>query len=115
MFLICFPASSRCIVMPIAREFNPDVIMVSAGFDAALGHPPPLGGYQLSSECFGHLTKQLMTLANGKIVLVLEGGYDLPAICDSSEICVQALLGEEVSLLSTAIFLVFCLRKKNLK
>ena len=39
------------IVMPIAREFNPEIVMVSAGFDAAAGHPPPLGGYKLSSQC----------------------------------------------------------------
>ena len=37
-----------------------------------------------------------MALANGKVVLVLEGGYDLPSICDASEICVGALLGDEI-------------------
>ncbi len=82
--------------MPIAREFQPEIVLVSAGFDAAMGHPAPLGGYEVSSECFGHLTKQVMTLAGGKCILVLEGGYDLPAICDASEQCVQALLGDEV-------------------
>lgn len=45
---------------------------------------------------FGHLTKQLMTLANGRVVLALEGGHDLTAICDASEACVNALLGNEV-------------------
>ena len=47
---------------------------------------------------FGHMTRQLMPIANGKLVLVLEGGYDLPAICDASEMCQKALLGEEVGL-----------------
>ncbi len=42
------------------------------------------------------MTKQLMTLANGKVVLVLEGGYDLPSICDASETCVGALLGDKI-------------------
>ncbi|KAK3511436.1 hypothetical protein QTP70_008680 [Hemibagrus guttatus] len=42
---------------------------------------------------FGHLTKQLMKLAGGRVVLVLEGGHDLTAICDASESCVAALLG----------------------
>ncbi len=42
------------------------------------------------------MTKQLMTLSNGKLVLVLEGGYDLPSICDASENCVGALLGDEI-------------------
>ena len=46
---------------------------------------------------FGHMTTELQTLAGGKVVLVLEGGYDLPSICDASESCMRALLGEEVS------------------
>ena len=37
--------------MPIAKEFNPDIVLISAGFDAASGHPPPLGGYNVSSAC----------------------------------------------------------------
>lgn len=88
-------AAFRTIVMPIARNYNPDMVIVSAGFDAAAGHPPPLGGYVVSPACFGHLTKELMQLANGKIILALEGGYDLPAICDSAQECVKALLGDE--------------------
>ncbi|XP_046678281.1 histone deacetylase 4 isoform X4 [Homalodisca vitripennis] len=88
-------AAFRTIVMPIAKEFEPEVVMVSAGFDAATGHPPPLGGYKLSPACFGYMTQQLMQLAHGKVVLSLEGGYDLPAICDSAEECVRALLGDD--------------------
>ncbi|PNI24792.1 HDAC4 isoform 18, partial [Pan troglodytes] len=45
---------------------------------------------------FGYLTKQLMGLAGGRIVLALEGGHDLTAICDASEACVSALLGNEL-------------------
>lgn len=37
--------------MPIAREFNPDIVLVSAGFDAACGHDAPLGGYLISPAC----------------------------------------------------------------
>ena len=37
--------------MPIAREFNPDMVLVSAGFDAAIGHPAPLGGYEITPAC----------------------------------------------------------------
>lgn len=50
-------------------------------------HPP---------KGFGHLTRQLMTLAGGRVVLALEGGHDLTAICDASEACVSALLSVEV-------------------
>uniref|UniRef100_A0A670YN40 Histone deacetylase n=1 Tax=Pseudonaja textilis TaxID=8673 RepID=A0A670YN40_PSETE len=86
----------RTIVMPIAHEFAPDIVLVSSGFDAVEGHPAPLGGYNLSAKCFGYLTKQLMGLAGGRIILALEGGHDLTAICDASEACVSALLGNEL-------------------
>lgn len=56
------------------------------------------------------MTKQIMTLANGNVLLCLEGGYDLQSICDASEMCMRALVGEEVSSLyqkfSSAIFFV---------
>ncbi|XP_072833572.1 histone deacetylase 4 isoform X3 [Pogona vitticeps] len=86
----------RTVLMPIANEFAPDVVLVSSGFDAVEGHPAPLGGYNLSAKCFGYLTKQLMGLAGGRIILALEGGHDLTAICDASEACVSALLGNEL-------------------
>uniref|UniRef100_A0A8D3DTB4 Histone deacetylase n=1 Tax=Scophthalmus maximus TaxID=52904 RepID=A0A8D3DTB4_SCOMX len=89
-------AAFRSVVMPIANEFAPDIVLVSSGFDAVEGHPPPLGGYTLTSKCFGYLTRQLMTLAGGRVVLALEGGHDLTTICDASEACVAALLGQEV-------------------
>lgn len=43
------------------------------------------------------MTQQLMNLAGGAVVLALEGGHDLTAICDASEACVAALLGNKVS------------------
>ncbi|XP_068101404.1 histone deacetylase 4 isoform X2 [Hyperolius riggenbachi] len=89
-------AAFRTVVLPIAREFSPEVILVSAGFDAVEGHPTPLGGYKVSAKCFGYLTKQLMGLAGGRVILALEGGHDLTAICDASEACVSALLGNEL-------------------
>lgn len=90
-------AAFRSIVMPIARHFDPDIVLVSAGFDGTDGHLPPLGGYRVSPACFGYMTKQLMTLAKGRVVLALEGGYDLPSICDSAEECVRVLLGDTPS------------------
>ncbi|XP_066224946.1 histone deacetylase 7 isoform X1 [Saccopteryx leptura] len=93
-------AAFRTVVMPIAREFSPDLVLVSAGFDAAEGHPAPLGGYHVSAKCFGYMTQQLMSLAGGAVVLALEGGHDLTAICDASEACVAALLGNKVDPLS---------------
>lgn len=37
--------------MPVAREFDPDMVLVSAGFDALEGHTPPLGGYKVTAKC----------------------------------------------------------------
>uniref|UniRef100_A0A8C3A1D1 Histone deacetylase n=1 Tax=Cyclopterus lumpus TaxID=8103 RepID=A0A8C3A1D1_CYCLU len=96
-------AAFRSVVMPIANEFAPDIVLVSSGFDAVEGHPPPLGGYTLTSKCFGYLTRQLMTLAGSRVVLALEGGHDLTAICDASEACVAALLGQELDPLPKAV------------
>ena len=44
-------AAFRSVVLPIAREFQPDIILVSAGFDAAAGHSPQLGGYKVTAAC----------------------------------------------------------------
>lgn len=45
-FLLC-----RTVVTPVAQEFDPDVVLVSAGFDALEGHAPPLGGYKVTANC----------------------------------------------------------------
>ncbi|WIA13662.1 hypothetical protein OEZ85_007224 [Tetradesmus obliquus] len=78
------------LVLPIAAEFRPDLILVSAGFDAA--DKDPLGHYRVHPECFGHLTALLRPLA--PLGLLLEGGYNLAATAASAEACVRALLGE---------------------
>lgn len=43
------------------------MVLVSAGFDASMGHMPQLGGYRVSPACYGYMTKELMQLANGKV------------------------------------------------
>jgi histone deacetylase 4/5 len=89
-------AAFRVVVMPILREFQPEMIIVSAGFDACMGHAPNLGGYMVTPECFGYLTEQLMSVCGGRVVMALEGGYELRAICACSEACMMTLLGEEI-------------------
>ncbi|XP_031551234.1 histone deacetylase 4-like isoform X2 [Actinia tenebrosa] len=89
-------AAFRSVVMPIAREFDPEIILVSAGFDAATGHSPQLGGYKVTAACFAQLTKQLMELAQGRLVMALEGGYSLPSLCDAAEACLRGLLSQEL-------------------
>ncbi|XP_076800062.1 histone deacetylase 4-like isoform X2 [Clavelina lepadiformis] len=87
-------AAFHAVVLPIAQEFDPDFVLVSSGFSAAKGHPPALGGYTVSPQCFGYLTQSLSHLANGRLVLVLEGGFELQSLSDCSEACVRVLLGD---------------------
>uniref|UniRef100_A0A7N8Y2X4 Histone deacetylase 6 n=1 Tax=Mastacembelus armatus TaxID=205130 RepID=A0A7N8Y2X4_9TELE len=85
-------AAFHHVVMPIAAEFNPGLVLVSAGFDAARGDP--LGGYHVTPEGYAHLTHLLMSLAGGRILLILEGGYNLTSISDSMAMCTSVLLGD---------------------
>uniref|UniRef100_W5L0J4 Histone deacetylase 7b n=1 Tax=Astyanax mexicanus TaxID=7994 RepID=W5L0J4_ASTMX len=85
-------AAFRTVVLPIGRQFSPDVVLVSSEFNAVDGHPASSGGHRVSANCFGFLTQRLMDLAKDGVVLVLEGGHDIMAICDASEACVKALL-----------------------
>ena len=80
------------IVLPVAYEFCPDLVLVSAGFDAARGDP--LGGYRVSPELYGHMTHHLSALAEGRLVLALEGGYNLASISESMYMCARALRGD---------------------
>ncbi|CAF1050158.1 unnamed protein product, partial [Didymodactylos carnosus] len=89
-------AAFRSVVMPILEDFRPQIILVSCGFDGAVGHPHPLGGYELTAMCFAYMTKKLMGLADGKVILVLEGGYELSSLAECVKLCVEALLCKEL-------------------
>ena len=80
------------LIMPIAREYGPDLVMVSAGFDAAAGDP--LGGMNLSPTGYAQMTHALASLAGGKLVVALEGGYNLRSISTSSAAVMSTLLGD---------------------
>uniref|UniRef100_T2MF04 histone deacetylase n=1 Tax=Hydra vulgaris TaxID=6087 RepID=T2MF04_HYDVU len=96
-------AAFQTVVLPVVKEYQPDIILISAGFNAAGGHSDALGGYNVSSACFSYMTKELMQFANGKVVLVLEGGYILQTLCDASESCIRALLGCSTNELSEKV------------
>eukprot|EP00927_Polykrikos_kofoidii_P039089 TRINITY_DN33518_c0_g1_i1.p1 TRINITY_DN33518_c0_g1~~TRINITY_DN33518_c0_g1_i1.p1 ORF type:complete len:879 (+),score=183.86 TRINITY_DN33518_c0_g1_i1:84-2720(+) len=81
------------VLLPIAAEFAPDLVLVSAGFDAAAGDP--IGGCRVTPNGYHALTRRLLGLANGRLVLALEGGYNLDSISASMAACVRALLGED--------------------
>jgi histone deacetylase 6 len=80
------------IVMPIALEFAPELVIISAGFDAAEGDR--LGECHVSPAGYAHMTYMLAGLAGGKLVVALEGGYNVDAIAKSSLAVAKVLLGE---------------------
>ena len=80
------------LIMPVAREFRPQLVIVAAGFDAARGDP--LGGCDVTPVGYAHMTAMLQTLASGRIVVALEGGYNLQIIAASAQAVVRTLLGD---------------------
>ncbi|KAL1306585.1 hypothetical protein AAFC00_005269 [Neodothiora populina] len=80
------------IVMPIAQDFDPDMVIVSAGFDAAEGDM--LGLCHVSPAGYAHMTHMLMSLADGKVAVCLEGGYNLRSIAVSALAVTRTLMGE---------------------
>ncbi|NPA49056.1 MAG: histone deacetylase [Thermodesulfobacteria bacterium] len=82
------------ILVPVARAYNPDVILVSAGFDIYFGDP--LGGMLVTPVGVAYLTRIVKKLAQeccrGRLLLTLEGGYSLQGLSD----CVAAVIFELV-------------------
>jgi acetoin utilization deacetylase AcuC-like enzyme len=70
------------VLLPIAEEYKPELVLVSAGFDAA--ERDPLAQMELSAAAYGWMARRLARVADksaqGRIALVLEGGYDLVAL-----------------------------------
>ena len=81
-------------VLKKIKEFKPEFLLFSAGFDAHIDDP--LAQLKLSSEDFYKITKRTMEVSkpfcNGNVVSILEGGYDLKALQDSTEKHVDALI-----------------------
>ena len=86
------------IAWPILKAFGPQLILVSAGFDAY--KDDPLAGMRLEADCFGRLTARIAAIADeccgGRVVAVTEGGYHLKGIADSLRAVIAALDGEPV-------------------
>lgn len=71
-------------IIPVARDYHPDLILVSAGYDAH--RRDPLGGMNVSGEGYRHMSEQIVKLANsvcqGRVLFTLEGGYDLQGLAE---------------------------------
>lgn len=78
------------VIIPKIEEYRPELILVSAGYDAH--EMDPLGGFSVTTRTYNWVTKKLVEVAekccDGKIVLVLEGGYNIDAL----KVCVEDAL-----------------------
>ncbi|KAF8764318.1 histone deacetylase 6-like [Argiope bruennichi] len=84
------------ILLPIAYEFNPELVLISSGYDAALGCPE--GEMKLTPPVYAHFLNLLSCLAGGKICVLLEGGYCISSLSESVAFTLKGLLGDPCSL-----------------
>jgi acetoin utilization deacetylase AcuC-like enzyme len=91
-----YDAAYTRIGFPVLRAFRPELILVSAGFDAYMDDP--LAGMRVSAPYFGRLTAAIAAIADeccgGRVVAVTEGGYDLNGLAESLRSTIRALAGE---------------------
>ena len=84
------------VAFPVLRQFAPELIVISAGFDAHADDP--LGGMRLSSGQFVRLTEGIVRVADassdGRVVALVEGGYDLKALAECTRAVGQTLGGD---------------------
>src|SRR5262245_39118941 len=87
----------REVVTPVLRQFAPDFVRVSAGFDC--DYRDPLGGMSVTGAGFAMMAQALGTVAaetaGGRLVAVLEGGYDLGAIVEGVDVVLDVLRGDD--------------------
>lgn len=90
----CLWTACAQILLPAAKRFKPDLIIVSAGFDATAADP--MGGALCSPRIFGHLTSELCALADslccGRLLIALEGGYEAQSLMQCVAEVTQALI-----------------------
>jgi acetoin utilization deacetylase AcuC-like enzyme len=92
-----YVAALNELLVPVADRFAPDLVLVSAGFDAH--RSDPLGGMELTEDGYAAMMAIVRDIAKrhaqGRVVLTLEGGYDLLALGNSARACVEVLNGRE--------------------
>ena len=91
-------AAFDLLIDPIASQFDPHLVLIAAGFDAAEGDP--LGGMKVTTRGYALMTKRLLRLADGRVVAALEGGYGLTSTADAAAATLEAMLGFEAAPLS---------------
>ncbi len=93
------------VFLPIAQAYRPDLVLVSAGFDPH--RADPIGGMNVSERGFAAMASAMMQLTaevcGGKLVLLLEGGYDLDGLSQSVHACVEVLSGQRREAFPTGV------------
>jgi acetoin utilization deacetylase AcuC-like enzyme len=91
-----YAAAMERVVRPISEKFKPEMVLVSAGFDAH--EKDPLGGMRLTSNGFAHMAECIKDIAKDTgrgPCYVLEGGYHLDALAESVSKTIQATMGKK--------------------
>lgn len=92
---VAFRAAMEKDMLPALREFEPELLIISAGFDAH--QLDPLGGLQFTDDDYHWITRELMAIADetarGRVVSILEGGYSLDGLASGTAAHVRALMG----------------------
>ena len=87
-----YAAAFDLVIMPVLREFAPQLVLISAGFDAALGDIQ--GKMRMSPDGYARLTRSLFSLPACALVAVFEGGYHLEASAECVEAVLRVMLEE---------------------
>ena len=86
------------LIVPITRAYQPELILISCGFD--IHGDDPLGAMRVTPAGFSWMTRQMIAVAeevcSGKVLATLEGGYDLAAMRDGSLAVLAELCGEKL-------------------
>ena len=100
-----YAAAFRELLLPVAEAYRPDLVLVSAGFDAH--HGDPLGGMGVTSQGFAALCGLVADIAarhaGGRVVLLLEGGYGLEGLARSVRACARVLAGAAPPRITAAV------------
>jgi histone deacetylase 6 len=84
----------KTIVLPVLKEYKPELILVSCGFDSAEGDP--IGGLRLTATGYQYMLQKLLEMEL-PLALVLEGGYNLDVLAWGSEAIVKVLEGHTLN------------------
>jgi acetoin utilization deacetylase AcuC-like enzyme len=86
-----YGAAFESVFLPVLEQYQPELLLVSAGFDPH--EADPLGGMGVTERGFAAMCSALKAFTGGKLVLLLEGGYDLGGLSRSVHACLEVLTG----------------------